>query len=228
MTKRVKDIFQIFVIIALAVVILRVFILGFAYVPSRSMMPEVLPGDYLFVNKMAYSLGVGKYKIDLFDIKKDDIVTTTSNLVKRLVGVPADSIICKKGDGYLKIGKRFFPSSQCKPMTLQIPYSGLKIICKNIDSLHEFYKNAIEHENPELANSAEAFDSTDSDFGVLYTYQFKEDYYMLLGDNYDNSMDSRFFGFVPKSSILGKVEFIYLSVEPKAGKFRLNRIGKTF
>jgi hypothetical protein len=127
------------------------------------------------------------------------------------------------GEAYFKISNKYFPAGKLEALNLQIPYEGMTIYCHDIEKFHPFYKQAIEQENPDLIYSTALFDSTDSDLGMVYSYEFKENYFMLLGDNSDYSRDSREFGFVPQSDILGKVEFIYFSAEPQTGELRFDR-----
>ncbi len=58
------------------------------------------------------------------------------------------------------------------------------------------------------------------------TYTFKMDYYWMMGDNRDNSLDSRFWGFVPEDHIVGTPLFIWISVDPETGNFRWDRLFK--
>ncbi len=225
MTKRAKETIQIFAVIFAVVILLRVFVLAFALVPSRSMMPSILPGDYVFINKLAYSFGFSGMSVDLFDIKKYDIVATNSKLVKRVAGLPGDSLIFSLKDSYFKINKKYYPCYKLDSAKLKIPFQGMEIFTSDINSLHPFYKKAIKQELSSDIFSSSLLDSSDTDTGILYSYTFKENYYMLLGDNSEHSRDSRDFGFVPQSEILGRVEFIYFSVDSKLGGIRFDRIG---
>ncbi len=226
MTKRVKDTLQIFAVIFAAVLLLRVFVLAFALVPTRSMVPAILPGDYVFINKMAYSFGFGNFSINIFDIKRNDIVAIDSKLVKRIAGMPGDSLIFSAKESYFKLNNRYYPCYKSDSAKIKIPYEGYKIFTSEIEELHSFYKKSILRENIPLKYSTALFDSTESDIGLVYSYTFKENFYMLLGDNSDYSRDSREFGFIPQSEIMGRVEFVYFSVDSGKGNIRFERIGK--
>lgn len=58
------------------------------------------------------------------------------------------------------------------------------------------------------------------------TYTFKMDYYWMMGDNRDNSLDSRFWGFVPEDHVVGTPLFIWISIDPETGDFRWDRLFK--
>lgn len=108
--------------------------------------------------------------------------------------------------------------------TVWIPEKGLSLhlSCKN----HLYYSDVIFHEG---------YDSNCKDDSIFiknnYTnyYTFSESYYFMLGDNYYESMDSRFFGFVPGKNIVGKAVLVLFSLDPDAPwyrKFRWNRFLK--
>jgi len=59
------------------------------------------------------------------------------------------------------------------------------------------------------------------------TYLIKENYYFVLDDNRDNAKDSRYWGFLPESHIIGKATFLWFSYDKNKGKIRWNRIFKT-
>ncbi len=65
----------------------------------------------------------------------------------------------------------------------------------------------------------------------ITSYTFKQDYYFMMGDNRDNSLDSRFWGFVPEDHIVGKAVFVWMSLDPNPAniwnKIRWNRLFRT-
>ena len=66
---------------------------------------------------------------------------------------------------------------------------------------------------------------------LITAYTFKQDYYFMMGDNRDNSLDSRFWGFVPEDHIVGKAVFVWMSLDPNPAnvwnKIRWNRLFRT-
>jgi signal peptidase I len=188
-------------------------------VMSGSMAPTILPGDRFLVNKLAYGVTIpftDKYLVEWGGPRRGDIVVFTVRLdgedvgmVKRVVGVPGDVISYRRGR--LTINKETLEYAPL-PESMRIDYSP-----------YDRWK----HET-----ALEVLDATPHP--VMYTpaapgpsffpTRVPPDKYFVMGDNRDNSEDSRFFGFVPRENIVGRVTHVVFSLDPDQGfKPRENR-----
>lgn len=258
------------VITILIGIFLRIFFIEIYMIPSLSMEPTILSGDFIMVSKMAYGPRVSipekffkENKTGYLRIKGwnkiklgDKIVFNFPNysvsldstykiwgrcIVKRCYGLPGDTVLIKNeksGNGNI-LGKdatdtlqkyNVFPYDSNLKWTiddygpLYVPASGDEV--QLTKSTIKMYKDILRFENPNCTIT----DSTIViDGGPLSRYTFNYDYYFMLGDNFYNSNDSRYWGFLPDSNIIGKVVMILFSVDKnKYGfrKFRLNRLFK--
>jgi signal peptidase I len=165
-------------------------------VPTGSMLPTIVEGDRIFVDKMAYRLEVPFTDIEIMQTgqpKRGDIVVFKSEkadnrLVKRLIGVPGDRIAMF--DNKLVI-------------------NGEKIIYKDRkNTRHKTeYLGDIAH-IVQITPTAEARDN-------FTEITVPKGHYLVLGDNRNNSADSRYYGFVPAIEIQGKVNKVLISLDPK-------------
>lgn len=87
-------------------------------------------------------------------------------------------------------------------------------------SVIEYYEG---HELVEIKDGTLKIDGE-----ALTEYTFKQDYYFMMGDNRHNSLDSRFWGFVPADHVVGKALFIWMSIDPEKGLFSKVRWGRLF
>ncbi len=196
-------------------------------IPSGAMQPTLLIGDYIFVSKYAY--GYSRYSLPfsppLFSgrilgaqPRNGDVVVyryprdTSVDYVKRVVGLPGDRVQMIQGQLYL---------------------NGTPVKRERLADIIEEGKPA-KHWRETLPNGAsyETLDLTDNGFlDNTQIYVVPADAYFVLGDNRDNSQDSRMaaHGYVPFENLIGRVETIFWSVNPNAragaAPARLERIG---
>lgn len=260
--KKVKKYLILFLAAFLAALILKSFFLDAYEIPTSSMKNSLLPGDFILVNKAAYSLSTPKnfpltnIQIPWFTIisyarpQRNDIIVfqfpgtiyefkpdSPIKIVKRIIGEPGDTIqiINKKvlvngkelyqpptviydKENDLKIGtrdERIFPPKKNwngdNYGPIQVPYKGetIKLNMSNINLWRAVIDREYNNKVVDIAGTVITIKDK-----PVHEYKFKENYYFVLGDNRDNSMDSRYWGFVPGNDVIGKSLLIYWSVNP--------------
>ena len=185
-------------------------------IPSGSMIPTLLVGDYLFVTK--YSYGYSKHSFPfsppLFEgrifekqPKRGDVVVfklpsdNTTDYIKRLVGLPGDRIQVIKGVLYVN-GEAVKRDWKMSYIYRKSSISGTTRADEYVETLPGGVRHAIIEETDEgRADNTEVFVVPPGNF-------------FAMGDNRDNSEDSRFsVGFVPAENLVGRAEFIFFSYE---------------
>lgn len=213
--------------IFLFVLLLRAFVVEPFRIPSGSMMPTLLVGDFILVNKYAYGLRAPVTKNKLVDVgepARGDVVVfrypsdPKLDYIKRLVGLPGDRIAYRNKVLYVN-GK---PMAQSKVGIYEAVGSGARM--RGTWELKEDLEG-IRHSiliNPRVP-----------DFGpgcqVLARGEITvpQGHYFMMGDNRDNSNDSRCWGFVPEQNLVGKAFVIWLSLDwNRSGIFDWSRIGE--
>ena len=195
--------------------VIRTFIIEPFKIPSGSMKPNLLVGDFLFVSKWDYGysrysfpFGLAPIKDKLFEKspKRGDIIVfklpgqENINYVKRLIGLPGETIKVENGKVLIK--------SKNSNSFKQISQKNDGIF---IDTQYQKQIQQLIEDNYKILNIT---DNGPLDFTPEYL--IPEDKYFFLGDNRDNSSDSRVMsgvGFVPKVNIIGKVWFIWFSID---------------
>ncbi|MGQ3887587.1 signal peptidase I [Legionella sp. CNM-1927-20] len=174
-------------------------------IPSGSMEPTLYVGDLILVNKLAYDLKIPfttKHLANWAEPKRGDIVVfykpqDGQRLIKRVIGIPGDTIAMK--NNYLMINGHL-THYQLDKQSLQ--YSLPK------DEQHQAviateYLAKKEHRVMALPSKPAV-----RTFGPITVPQGQ---FLMLGDNRDDSADSRYFGFVPRKQIVGRAERVLLS-----------------
>jgi signal peptidase I len=190
----------------LGTVIIAIFVITFIVqafqIPSESMENTLLVGDYLLVNKLCYgSAGPGDHVMPYQEIKRGDIIVfhypvdPTQHFVKRVIGLP--------GDRLRMVKKKVFVNG--KP--LEEPYVHFLEPANNLYR-DDFPRTDIPVPNMEWPWHKQMLKLVEN--GQLIIPQGN---YFVMGDNRDNSQDSRYFGFVPRENIIGTPLVIYWSVQ---------------
>ncbi len=201
-------------------VLIALVIRTFAYepfnIPSASMMPTLLIGDYLFVSKFSY--GYSRYSLPfgppLFDGRifesmpeRGDVAVFRKptgdheDYIKRIVGLPGDTI--QVIGGILHINGAAVERRQIEDYIDSTGRSYRQYI--------ETLPNGVEHRIFEVQGDGGGFDNTEP-------FVVPEGHFFAMGDNRDNSRDSRTteVGFVPMENLVGRAEFIFLSADSTA------------
>ncbi len=194
-----------FIAFLLLMFVVRGAVADWYHVPTGSMKPTILEGDYVFVNKLAYDLHPPfstHSVLRLSDPKPGDVIVFESavadiRLIKRVVGVPGDVISMRNN---------------------QLIVNGKPLLYERVDAqeLHPDFKSSdklIFHET--ISGQAHLLQTDaflSSPYGSFSDIVVPKDRYFVLGDNRDNSRDSRFIGFVSRGEIIGRSRKILLSL----------------
>lgn len=192
------------ILIAFALfVLIRTFVVEAFRIPTSSMENTLLVGDFLLVNKAVYGAEVPGTHLHLpafSEPHRGDVVVfvpphdPTKNYVKRLVGMPGDTLEMREKILYVN----------GHPM--HEPYA--RYIDQRGDAVHPDMRWQSNHL---IASTARGYHPTRDNWGPLVVPTAE---YFMLGDNRDNSEDSRYWGFVPREAIRGRPWFVYYSFDP--------------
>ncbi len=177
-------------------------------IPSESMHPTLLDGDVVLVNRVAYDLKVPLTNIAIARLgepRRGDVVTFSSpanadRLIKRLVGVPGDVVELR--DDHLFVNGVAAAYNNVVPYREPRNYAGSTLAVKARETLDGNVREI------QLLPDVDAR----RDFGPVVV---PADSYFFLGDNRDDSADSRYIGFVPRRLLIGRAHHILVSADFK-------------
>ena len=207
-------------IIFAMIIALTIRTLGFEpfNIPSSSMVPTLLIGDFLFVSKFSYGYGsTGTFwgltpfegRIGGSTPERGDVIVfktprdNTTDYIKRLIGLPGDSVQMRHGILYVN--------------GLPVDRERLQNAIDNDDGSAAYSTDYLEHLPGGVTHiirkqgDSNALDNTE-------VFMVPPHHYFFMGDNRDNSQDSRtqMVGFVPETNLVGKAEFLFFSLQPDA------------
>lgn len=199
-------------------------------IPSGSMIPTLLVGDYLFVSKFSYgyskhsmpfSLPVIPGRVFESEPERGDVVVfklpsdTTQDYIKRVIGLPGDTV--QVTNGRLYINNKLIERERIEDYILTDGSGRSAAVPQYIETL----PNGKVHRILELFGDQGPSDNTEA-------FTVPEGHYFMMGDNRDNSADSRAFPsrfrFVPIENLVGRAEFLFYSKDSSQPVYDLGSI----
>ena len=207
--------------VILAVFLLRSFLVEPFKIPSGSMMPTLLVGDYILVNKYTYGIRLPVANVKILDVhqpQRGDVMVfryprdPSLDYIKRVVGLPGDKVTYRN--------KKLFINGQ--PMERQ-PVGDYSYVKSGLNYVSaKLYQEKLgEHLHDTLVLPEQPpvrVDDVDPSYAKRENCVYNEEgfsctvppgSYFMMGDNRDDSNDSRYWGFVPDRNIVGKAFFIW-------------------
>ena len=211
-----RSLFPVFLI----VLVLRSFLVEPFRIPSGSMMPTLLVGDFILVNKFSYGIRLPVLNLKVIEIgepQRGDVVVfrypedPTIPFIKRVIGLPGDQLEYHNANKMLYInGEPIVQQSEGRYVGVG-QGSSMTASEQRLEHLtgvdHAILVN-LEQQTP----------------GIRH-WEVPEHHYFVLGDNRDNSKDSRVWGFVPEENLIGKAFFIWMNWDFQNAGISWRRIG---
>jgi signal peptidase I len=197
----------------LLAMVIRSFIVEAFKIPSSSMVPTLLVGDHIFVNKFRYGLRIPftkSWPVHLHEAARGEVIVfiypedESKDFIKRVVGLPGDEIRLEGHDLWVN-GKQVLHESISPPDGVE-------------ESGYVYYRETHDGKSYIIR-----YDRYGGQFDETYTVP--GDGLFVMGDNRDNSQDSRVWGPVPLENLKGRAMFIWLSRDHIHGGVRWNRFG---
>lgn len=235
-----KDFGWFLIKLVIVIVVFRSFVFSPFNIPSESMQPRLVDGDYLLVSKWPY--GFSRYSLPfsvplipgrLFAHQPEagDVVVFKAppgndiDYIKRVIGLPGDTVQMQNGQLFLNdvaVPKqriadftiRVSPNTQCRGVEFQDVDAKKRAICR-----YPQYRETLPN-----GKSYNVLDLYDSEADTTEPVIVPEGHMFLMGDNRDNSLDSRFaavegggIGIVPQENLIGRAQVSVFSVDGSAG-----------
>ena len=209
--------------VILMVFFLRSFLAEPFKIPSGSMIPTLQIGDFILVNKFTYGIRlpvINKKIMEINQPQRGDVmvfrypVNPSENYIKRVIGLPGDKVAYQNKRLTIN-GEVIKTEKKSDYLHAERLYYSKQYTEKFGDLEHDVLNN---DDVPSFINSAQAFPYRENclynNSGLICTVP--EGHYFMMGDNRDDSQDSRYWGFVPEENIVGKAFFVWFNFrDPK-------------
>jgi signal peptidase I len=187
-----------FVLFIVLMIMFRSALADWNVVPTGSMKPTIIEGDRLLVNKLAYDFKVPLTHISIYrfaDPKRGEIIIFDSKaadtrLVKRVIGLPGDTVEMR--DNQLIING------------IEARYSDVEHVSDATFAIESY---------PGMSHRIALTSTGGSRLSTFGPVKVPQGRYLVLGDNRDNSADSRVYGFIPRDEIVGNAKTVVLSLD---------------
>jgi len=193
--------------VLLTVLLFRSFLAEPFRIPSGSMMPTLLVGDFILVNKFAYGIRLpvlDKKIIEVGEPERGDVVVfrfpkdPSQDYIKRVIGKPGDDVTYRN--------KKLYVNGKEMPQETRGAYTG------NDAESRELARGSAESFIEQLDTvQHQIITVPGGQVGPDFTVQVPAGHYFVMGDNRDRSSDSRVWGFVPEENLVGKAFVIWMA-----------------
>ena len=202
------------------VLILRSFVAEPFRIPSSSMMPSLLIGDFILVNKFAYGLRLpisNKKFVAIGEPKRGDVVVfrpphhPDQDWIKRIIGLPGDTVAYRDNTVFVNgVALKYQQIGEYAGKGQGADMTGADLRQEGLPG----------RPHPVLEREDSPFSMQGEGEWVV-----PPGHYFVMGDNRDNSEDSRFWGFLPEANLRGKAFLVWMHWDGSAGGVDFNRIG---
>jgi signal peptidase I len=205
--------------VILVVLLLRSFLVEPFRIPSGSMMPTLLVGDFILVNKFSYGIRLPVLNTKIIDVgepKHGDVMVfrypkdPSIDYIKRVIGLPGDRIAY--------YNKKLFINGEPMEQSQDGTYVGVGSGV-SMSGARVFHEKLFDVKHDILIDEHRG--TVEGEFVV------PEGHYFVMGDNRDNSNDSRYWGFVPEENLVGKAFMIWMNWDTNASGIAWGRLGDT-
>jgi signal peptidase I len=215
---------QVFPVIAF-VLILRSFLYEPFQIPSGSMMPTLLDGDFILVNKFNYGLKDPVARKKFFDVglpERGDAVVfkypqdPRIDYIKRVIGLPGDRIIYRNKSLYIKEACKS-SDAKCPEFVQVVNNFTTKYEGPDAEKGLNQFEAVMFNKTHNILNDQYSMPRMNRYFQQAGTaadeFLVPAGHYFVMGDNRDNSLDGRFWGFVPEENLVGQAVAIWMSFD---------------